>query len=168
MFYKELKGDALEAYNKMVQVLRAKAVKELNLPETEIVVRPIRPEDIGHANPTWTWIGTTANAWADILPNKTISDNRYVGISGAYNAEGAGELDQIKITRKGSVSRYWDMRPLRWQSGRKTAIYYCDDPITIDQNTTITVSAYCTAASSLVEFAFIGAVAEKKGLLISP
>jgi len=165
MFHLELKGVALDAYNKMVRAMVSKASRELGLGEDGLVIRPLRPEDIGLTAPAWSLNCTSANSWNTVIDSKTIADNRFVGINGVFHAEGAGEATQVKITRKGSVARYWDVT---WIRNTQNKIAYADDPIILDQNTTITVEIYCTSASTLTDFGFIGAVVEKRGLLINP
>lgn len=165
MFYKELSGSALDAYNKMVTKLKDRASKELGLPLGELVVRPLRPEDIGLPNPAWSLNCTDADDWNTVIDGQTIADTRFVGISGVFHAEGAGEATQVKITRESSDVRYWDVTNIRnWDNNTG----YADDPVTVDQNTTLSVQIYCTTASTLVNFGFLGAVCEKKGILISP
>jgi len=163
VFYHELKGPALDAYNQTVRKLKEKAMKELGLSESEIVVRPWRPEDLGSTKTDWS-VSTTADTWTQVT-NTTIADNRFVGITGFYNGEGAGEITQVKITRAGSDTRYWNVIPIR-NFQNKTG--YADDPVTIDQNTNVTISVNCSTASTITDFDFIGVVVEKRGLLISP
>jgi len=164
MFYPELKGNPLEAYNRMVRKLYERASRELGLTPDDLVLRPLRPEDLGLSNPAWSLNCTSANAWNDVI-STTVADARFIGISGVYHNEGAGEATQVKISREASDVRYWDITPIRaWEN----KIGYADDVVTLDQNTSVTISIYCTTASTLTDFAFIGAVVEKKGLLISP
>jgi len=163
-FYPELKGPSLEAYKNMVNVLRTRAMKELNLAAEDVVIRPLRFEDIGGANPEWTFNCTAADAWNTVV-DTTIDDNRFVGICGVYHNEALTDIHQIKITRKGTTARFWDVIDIRnWQ--HKTG--WSDEPVTIDQNTKLTIEFWVTAASTLTDFKFIGAVAEKRGILISP
>jgi len=172
MFYKELVGPALEAYRAMVSELKRKAMTELGLPETEIVVRPLRPDDIGPTNSGATQVytyGQTATTWDTVIDGNTISDNRFVGINGVWIAGTVASdhspIAQIKIKRKGSVARYWYVEPI-WNWENKTG--YTDEPVILDQNTTVTVENWGRTAGSIVEWGFIGAVAEKRGLLINP
>jgi len=173
-WYPKLEGPALEAYKRMVDTLRTRAMKELNLSADDIVLRDLRPEDIGASSADF-YVGTKAADWYSIIDSQTISDGRFVGINGVVLADTGGTdafglaneppISQIKITRKGSVTRYWNVKPVWAFEGK---VGYCDDPITVDQNTTITVEVWARSASSLEGFTLLGAVAEKRGILISP
>lgn len=167
--YPELKGVSLEAYNRMIDKLKLKASTEGKLSEAEMIVRPwLRPEDIGFTNPEWYWNMSSASgsAWSTSdISSKTIADNRFVGISGVFDT-GAGVIHAIRIAREGATAREWDVAPVR-NYLHKAA--FADDPVTIDQNTTITISLYMAAASTINNtFGLIGAVVEKRGLLINP
>lgn len=182
MFYPELKGPALDAYRQMVKKLKATASKELGVSEDELVTRSLRPADIGqNASTPDHYVGLTALTWTNIINAQTIADNRFVGICGvsvgsgstAIPTLGAGAdvrnlssaVDQIRITRKGSVARYWQVKPLvHWAHGTG----WVDDPVTVDQNTTITVEGLSRLASSIAGFDLLGVVVEKRGLLINP
>lgn len=182
VFYPELKGPALEAYREMVSNLKTKAMQELGLGPSDIVVRPLIPNDlgVGASSPDYR-VGLTALTWTTIINAASISDSRFVGINGVALtanstilptlAVGAdvknivGNAEQIRITRKGSVARYWQVKPI---IGFKNMVGYVDDPIIIDQNTTITIEGLSRLASSIAGLDLIGAVAEKRGLLINP
>lgn len=173
-WYPTLQGPALDAYRKMIAKLKAKATKELNLSETEVVVRDLRPEDLGASSADF-YVGTKATDWLELVSNQTIGDNRFVGINGIQiqdttstndlGVELEPAISQIKITRKGSVAAYWVVKPV-WSF--ESRVGYTDNPITIDQNTTVTIEAWARTASSLKGFTLLGAVVEKRGLLISP
>lgn len=164
MFYPELKGVALDAYRQMVRELKERAMTELSLSEDEIVVRPLRPEDLGFSAPVWE-VAMSANAWTNIVSTYQVADNRFIGINGVYNNEGAGELVALEINRAGTDARKWNIIPIRsWRN--RTG--YADDPVTVDQNITVTIKGYATTASTITDWALIGVVVEKKGMTISP
>lgn len=186
MFYPELKGPALDAYREMVRTLKAKAMKEMALGPEDIVTRPLRPADLEQDTSTPDYaVGLTALTWTTIVNDVTIDDNRFVGINGFYvvnsgtaalnneNVVNMGQsypnsptIEQIRVTRKGSVARYWQVKPIANWEGHTG---YCDDPIILDQNTTCKIEGLSRYASSLLgRFDIIGAVVEKRGLLINP
>lgn len=182
MFYPELKGPALDAYRQMVAKLKDKAMQELALGPEDIVTRDLRPADIGGDASTPDYrVGLTALTWTTIVNAASIADGRFVGINGvsmttnstAIPTLGAGgdatnivpNVEQLRITRKGSVARYWNLKPI---GGFENLTGWADDPITIDQNTTITVEGLSRLASSITGFSLIGAVVEKRGILINP
>lgn len=165
MFYPELKGVALNAYNKMVEKLKFRAMKELGLGQDQLVLRPLRADDLGFSNPEWYFNPMVATSWNAIISSVTIADNRFIGIYGVYNNEDAGDASQIKVTRAGADTRYWHIQQIEgWQSN----VGFADDPFTIDQNTIANIQLYARAASTLTEFQLLGVVVEKKGLLINP
>lgn len=168
MFYPELKGNALEAYNTMVTNLRSRARAELKLSDSGIVVRPLRPEDLGLSNGEWylNMDASSGSVWnTSDIDAKTVADNRFIGINGVFDNNG-GDVCAVRITREGATAREWDVIDIH---NKKHKCGYVDDPVTIDQNTTVTVSLYLGAASTLNNtFGLIGAIAEKRGLLINP
>jgi len=172
MFYPELKGPALEAYRAMVSQLKRKAMRELRLPEDQIIVRDLRPEDYG-ASSADAYVGTKTGDWVALVNEQTIGDNRFIGICGFFcgstvntgTASPGSPITQLRITRKGSKARYWYVQPIaHWEN----KVGYADDPFTADQNTTITIEAWNSVGSSISNWGFIGAVAEKRGVLVNP
>ncbi|RLF35617.1 MAG: hypothetical protein DRM99_04315 [Thermoplasmata archaeon] len=166
-FFAELKGDALDAYKKTYQIVKQKAMKELNLSEDQIVIRPLRPEDLGLTNPAWRFSVTSTSAWNTLIDSKTIADNRFVGIYGICSPESTQLITQLKITRAGSDARIWN---IEIASAQEDKTIYVDDPFTVDQNTTLTIQGYnaTTGTNSSYQLIFLGVVAEKKGMVISP
>jgi len=167
-FYPELKGIALSAYNEMVQKLIAKAEKELGqkYPD-ELVLRPLRAPDVVVNTSTISWVFTpnTATSWNTIIDDKTIADNRFIGINGVWHGEGITEISELRITKQGRVTRVWDLLPIKQF---RNQVGYADDPITIEQNMTLKVECWSRTASTLTHFSLIGAVVESKGILINP
>jgi len=171
-FYDEFKGKALQAYKEMVAKMVEKAMNEFKASRDQIVVRPLRPTDLGGTDisttaPYWQFGFSGGDAaWSTISASgAVIADNRFVGISGVFHNEAVTDASQVKITRSGSVARYWDTLPIRTFK-HKTG--FADDPVTIDQNMSLTIQAYSRTASTTNEFGFIGATVEKRGLLINP
>lgn len=176
-WYDKLDGVALDAYKKMVNSLKDRAMKELNLSEDQIVVRQLRPQDLGVGSNTAHYnAAITANTWSTIV-DTTIGDNKFVGIygfvirTGSTNA--AGELvptkpvlEQVRITREGSIARYYNVKPINFfQCG----IGYTDEPITVSQNTSIKIEGFSATSSTLSgNFDILGVVVEKKGMTIYP
>ena len=166
-FYTELAGNALLAWKQGSDKIKSKAAGELGLTTDGLIVRQLRPEDLGSARP-WHQVDFAAtNTWTDFasISTDTIADNRFCYVGGFYHNEGAGELNQVRITREQSTTRYWVVTPLR---GFRHHTGWADDGWTVDQNTIITISGICQSASTIVEIDFLGLVAEKRGLLINP
>ena len=170
MFYPKLEGPALEAYRMTREKVKSTCMKQLGLSEDEVVIRPLRPEDYG-ASSIDAYMGITAAGWESVISAQTIDDNRFIGICGFYSgstsgsSEGDVPISQIRITRKGSVTRYWPVKEIQ---GWEEKIGYADDPITVDQNTTITLDVWGRTASSISNIGLVGVVAESRGLLVNP
>lgn len=167
VFYPEFKGVALAAYNQGIDKLKSKMSREIGLAVDGGIIRPVRPEDLGSTYPWWQLNQVATNTWTAFTgcTTDTIADNRFVLINGVYFNGDAQELHQVRITREQSVTRYWVVTPIR---GFVSRTGYADDPWTVDQNTVITIEGICSSVSTLTEFDFIGAVAEKRGILINP
>lgn len=168
--YAELKGNALRAYEAMVDKLRRKAMQELRLSPDQIVTRPLRPIDVGLSTPDWYFAnsGNSSSAFgsgADISGD-TIANARFVGINGFFNTTVASSLHAIRITREGAVAREWLTHQVPYN---KHAACWVDDPITLDRNTTVTLEFYQGITGTINNtFGLLGAVCEKRGLLINP
>jgi len=167
VFYPEFNGNALAAYSQGVNKLKAKSAGELGLATDGLIIRMIRPEDIGSTYPWWQMNQTATNTWTAFAgaTTYTVADNRFVLVNGVYFNGSSGTLHQVRITREQSTTRYWVVSPVR---GFISRTGWSDDPWTVDQNTVITVEGICSSVSTLTDFDFIGATAEKRGLLVNP
>ena len=162
--YFKLEGNALEAVRGLKDNLYARAQKELKLRKEGLVDRDLRPEDIGLSNPVWTFNVSSSSAWNTLVNAATIADNRFVGIYGVLiGVSGTAAVTQLRITRAGQKKRYWQIQDGNF---REDATIYFDDPIIVDQNTTITIEGYATATDSTFRLTFLGMAVEKKGVLI--
>ena len=170
-FYHELKGIALDATNKCCNEVMARAQQQLGLPREEIILRPLRPEDIGYSTSKFKNSLTTTLGWNNLVNTYTIADNRFVCITGIFTEESTPtRVHQIKINRAGSDARIWNVQRVALQDDNEMHV---DDPIIIDQNTVLTITGYnglltTTGTNTWEEFGFIGCVAEKRGMLINP
>ena len=167
VFYDKFEGVALSAYNQGIDKLKSKMSREIGLGVDGGIIRPVRPEDLGSDTPWWILNQTATNTWTAFTgaTTHTMADNTFVLINGVYLNESAGELHQVRITREQSVTRYWVVTPIR---GFISRTGWVDDPWTVDQNTVFTMEGICSSASTVTEFDLIGAVAEKRGILINP
>ena len=153
----------------MVKKLRTKAMQGLKLNASEVVVRPIRPLDINATVTDWYFannVSSSAYATLTNIDGASIANSRFVGINGIFNQTGASSIHAIRITREGAVAREWTVDHI---PALKNQCAFVDDPITLDRNTTVTVAAWHGITSTLANtFGFLGAVAEKRGLLVNP
>lgn len=165
MFYPELVGTAQAAYLRLVKELKIKASAELGVPENELIVRNMRPEDLEFANSEWYFTPNSAGAWNTLVSSTIIDDNRFVGIYGIHNNEAAAEACQLRIQRMGSYVRYWNVQQIK---SFESKVGFVDDPFTVDQNTSITIDLWVRSASTLTDLSFIGVTVEKEGMVINP
>ncbi len=164
--YHELKGVPLDAYNKCCTEILRRAQEQLGLPREEIILRDLRPDDLG-VTAKWGFTVATSLGWNTLVNTDTIDDNMFVCISGIFTEESTPTVHSIRITRAGSVSRWWNVQRVGLQDDNEMHI---DDPIIIDQNTTVTIEGYNarTTTTTDEEIGFIGCVAEKRGMTINP
>lgn len=173
MFYPECEGEALTKYREMVGNLFTMAQKELNVSKGELVLRPLRSDDIGPTNDGSTqdyYYGQTAVTWDTVINATTINDNRFIGVNGFYMggtiADGPSvPIAQLRFTAKGSKVAYWNVAPVGNFEGKAG---YSDEPIIVGQNMTFTLENWGRTASSISDWGLIGAVVERRGLLINP
>lgn len=164
LFYPVLKGQALQAYRASVDKIVSIAKTQSHLRDDDIVVRPLRPQDLGQSTQYWSLAGATSAGWNDVI-NTTVSNDRYIAIYGVASNESIANLTQIRMQREQSYARYYSTEML---AGFESKIGYVTDPITISEKTNITIGIYQTTAATITKTSFIGAVAEKRGILLNP
>lgn len=159
MFSQYLVGQTMDAYKAGVAELKRRAMRELGLPESEIIVRDLRPEDIGLSTPQWT-ITPTADVWNDYV-STSVADQRFLLINGVHKV--TAYVSQLRITREGKTSAIWNIQAN--PSLRDCTTFF--EPVIIDQNTLIRIEAYGITASA-EKLALLGAVCEPRGLVVNP
>ena len=84
-----------------------------------------------------------------------------------FSEESTPLIHSVKITRAGSVARWWNTQRVAIQENNEL---FVDDPIIVEQNQQITIEGYngLTSTDPTHEFGFIGCVVEKRGLVINP
>ena len=166
--FNKLRGLPLDAYNKCCNELLSRAQLQLGLPREEIILRDLRSDDLDLTG-KWKFDMATAGTagWNTLINTVTIADNRFICISGMFSEETTPLIHSVRITRAGSVARWWNTQRVAIQQDNELHI---DDPVIVDQNQTMTIEGYngLTTTDSGHEFGFIGCVAEKRGLIINP
>ena len=164
--YHELRGVPLDAYNKCCNEVLRRAQDQLGLPREEIILRDLRSDDLGVTG-KWKFAVTLSASWNSLVSTYTMVDNRFICISGIFTEESTPAIHSIRITRAGSVARWWNVQRVGLQDDNEMHI---DDPIIVDQNQTITIEGYnaLTATTSEEEIGIIDCVDEKRGLIINP
>jgi hypothetical protein len=159
-----MEGPTQTAYNSLVSQLKSKAMKELSLPSKDIISRPLRPEDLGLSTPRWSFNITTGD-W-NTLVDIAVADNRFIGINGVVCLETTTQgISQIEITSGGRVSRIFNVEGIILLDN---PIFYTDEPLISTQNSNLTIKGYAIATSTAEKFGFLGAVVEKRGLVLNP
>lgn len=165
--YPKFEGVPTKAYYKMIEVLKQRAMKELGLPESELVVRPLRPEDLELSTPQWTFTLSATVGYVAMINTITIDSNRFVGINGICYTNATPAVNQLKINRAGSDARIWNIQEAKQNENDSV---WVDDPITIGQNEQLTIYQYCSGATTNAAelIVFYGAVVEKRGIVTNP
>ena len=149
----------MSMYRSGVAEIKRRAMKELGLPESEVIVRPLRPQDIGLSTPEWTDTAGSS-AWADYV-DTTVGDQKFLLINGVQKT--TSYADQLKITREGKVTAIWNIQAC--EKLRDRSLYF--EPVLCDQNTLLKIEHYGNSAST-TKLILFGAVAEPRGLNINP
>jgi len=165
-FYHELRGVPLDAYNKCCNEVLRRASSQLGLPREELILRDLRSDDLGVTG-KWGFTVTSTEGWNTLISTVTVADNRFICLSGMFTDESTPLIHSVRITRAGSVARWWNTQRVGNQDDSEL---HFNDPIIFDQNTTVTIEGYngITTTSVNEECGWIGCIAEKRGLVINP
>lgn len=152
----ELSVGAMEARN----ILLSLASKQLGLPPGELVMRGLRPEDLGLTT-SWSFTSTAANTWENWI-TATVADNTFISIDGV--SYGGTSFSQLRIQAGARYSAFFD---LNFISGLISQLWYSMSPVIAEQNQPVIVDVISNAVAT--EFiSLIGTVVEKRGLVINP
>ena len=152
----ELSTGAVDARS----TLLAMASQQLGLPTSELVVRGLRPEDLGLTT-SWSFTSTVANTWETWI-NTNVADNRFIAIEGV--SYGGTSFNQIQIQPAASTGAYWN---LSFVAGLVSQLWYSAVPVIVQQNQPIVVQVISNAVAT-ESINLIGTVCERRGLLINP
>ena len=166
MFYTKLEGPALAAYTELRNKLKNKAMTQLGIPENDVIIRELRPEDVGLSTPEWTSSFTDAAGWNNFVNTYTIADNRFIGILGIrYPMSTSQAATQLKVKRGHSEARLWVIQGLNFLENEQQ---FVDDPVTVDQSQQLTMQVYCPTTNAAEKLMLLGLVAEKRGIVLNP
>ncbi len=141
--------------------LKAMASKQLRIPESELVVRSLRPEDLGSSSSAFSFPIATANAWNNII-STNVSDNRFIAITGVVYT--GSIITQLRIVAAGSTKEIWNVQAI---PSMETPRYVDLTPTAIQQNQMLAIDVYATNTSAGESLVFEGIVVERKGLVIA-
>jgi len=184
----ELAPGAIGAIRTQVtKALLAKASRELQMPESELVVRDIRPQadldwgsNTNFANAAVTteiwWITTDSSntGYQEIITSAstTMADQRFVAIYGIrdsrYNLNTITGpcVSLVKIQVGNSIKAIWDLEQLSCY--RKNMVGLSSSAVIIPQNTQFQIFGYITDLSIITDLQLEGIVVEPRGKVLSP
>ena len=163
MRYGRLEGPAKQAYDRMCSNLLSEARKELGVPERQLILRQLRPEDLGLTG-AWT-MNLSATGWNTFINAVTLANNRFIGINGVAIPQSATQQGtQLKITAQGEALRWWGIQDANLTDNME---FFFDDPVeVIRPNTPVTVEVYARATNATERIVLHGAVVENEGILV--
>ena len=140
--------------------LLAIASQQLGIPQNELIMRSLRPEDIGLTT-SFAFTSTAANTWENWV-STTIADNTFIALTGvAYSGT---TFRQMRIQAGARYVEYW---PLSFISGLESQLWFDSSPPIVEQNQPLVIDIISTAAATEYP-ALMGTVVEKRGLVIAP
>ena len=155
--------DAIKEEKKLTtqDILKNMALKQLRVPESELVVRSLRPEDLGLSGSSFSYPIATANAWNNIV-SSTMGDNRFIAITGVVYT--GSIITQLRIVAGGATREIWNVQAI---PSMKTPRYVDLTPTAIQQNQSLSIDVYAINASASESLVFEGIVVEKRGLVVA-
>ena len=141
--------------------IMAMAEQQLGLPRSELVMRGLRPEDVGLTT-SWNFTSTAVNTWENWF-STVVADNTFIAITGV--SYGGTNFAQIQISAAASTSGYFN---LSFISGLESQLWYAAQPIIAQQNQLISAQVISKAAQVTESINLMGTVVERRGLLINP
>lgn len=162
--YERMEGPAKQAYDRMCSSLMNAAKTELGLGEKDLILRQLRPEDLGLTG-QWNVNLTAASTWIVYINAAAVANNRFIGINGVAIPQSAVQGGtQVRITAQGQVLRWWGIQDANLTENNA---FYFDDPVeVIKQNTPVTVEVYARSINATERVVLLGAVVEKEGILV--
>lgn len=159
--YYQFKGPAVVMAQRAKDIVEKKARDQIG---PEIDVRDLRPEDFGISNPTWAFAITATSSDTNVISAYTVTTNRFIAVYGVKYSESTPLFSRIKITSGGGLKMDRNIETLP----NTTDCVMFFDPVFIDSNTSLTVTAYnnTTSTSAAETLVFVGIVAERKGMVL--
>ena len=136
------------------------AMQQLGLPESELTVRSLIPQDLGLT--TWSLNLATANAWNANVISTSVADNRFLCITGVSYAGTAAE--QIRVRVGASTVAQFSIEQV---PGITTTHHVDISPILAQQNLPVQVDVYASAISGTDNVILEGMTIEKRGMVVA-
>jgi len=138
----------------------ALAMQQLGLPESELTVRSLIPQDLGLT--TWSLNLAVANAWNPGVINASVADNRFLCITGVSYAGTAAEQVRVRVGAS-TVAQF----SIEQVPGITTTHHVDISPILAQQNLPVQVDIYASAISGADNVILEGVTVEKRGMVIA-
>ena len=136
------------------------AKQQLGLPESELTVRSLIPQDLGLT--TWSLNLAAANAWNSGVINTSVADNRFLCITGVSYSGTAAESVRVRVGAS-TVAQF----SIEQVPGITTTHYIDIAPILAQQNLPVSVDVYASAVSATDNVILVGTTVEKRGMLVA-
>ncbi len=140
--------------------IMAMAEQQLGLPRSELVMRGLRPEDIGLTT-SFSFTSTGVNTWESWF-SSVVPDNVFIVIQGVSYS--GSSFSQLRISAAASTSGYFN---LNFIAGLESQLFYAAQPIIAQQNQLISGEIISNAIAT-ENVSLMGTVVERRGLLINP
>ncbi len=136
------------------------AKQQLGLPESELTVRSLIPQDLGLT--TWSLNLANANAWNTGVINTNVADNRFLCITGVSYAGTSAE--QVRVSVGASTVANFNIERV---AGITTTHHIDIAPILAQQNLPVRVDVYASAVSATDNVILVGHTIEKRGMVLA-
>lgn len=136
----------------------ALAVQQLGLPESELSVRSLIPQDLGLN----TWSFNLAGAGWNTVINTSVADNRFLCITGVSYAGTAAEQVRVKVGAS-TVAQF----SIEQIPGITTTHHADISPILAQQNLPVQIEVFASAVSAADNVILEGMTIEKRGMVIA-
>lgn len=133
------------------------AMQQLGLPESELTVRSLIPQDLGLA--TWSFNLAVAGTWNTVI-NTSVADNRFLCITGVDYSGTAAE--QVRVNVGASTVAQFSIEQV---PGITTTHHVDISPIFAQQNLPVRVEVYASAISATDNVILEGTTIEKRGMV---
>ena len=135
------------------------AKQQLGLPESELTVRGLLPQDLGLT--TWS-LNLAAVGWNNGVINTAVADNRFLCITGVSYAGTSAESVRVRVGAS-TVANF----NIERIAGITTTHHIDIAPILAQQNLPVVVDVYASVISATDNVILVGTTVEKRGMVIA-
>lgn len=162
--FTKFEGTPLAIVNEASKHLVALAQRELKIPFEGLTVRTLRPQDLGLANPNWTF-NLSSSGENTAAVDVTVADQRYIMIYGIkYGGSAVPVTTRVQIVNGGQTARDWNVQAVQLTEDSQLIF---TDPVITKQNQTLSMNIFTDATNSAERIGFLGVVVEKKGMVFA-